>query len=169
MTNQINLRTWRKEDAGQLASIANNRNIWLNVRDHFPHPYTINDALQWIEFSCKQNPVQNFAIEYNHCIVGSIGVVPKEDVYRISIEIGYFIGEPFWGKGIASRSVALILNYIANNFKVVRVYAEVFDYNTASIKVLEKNGFHLESVRQKAVLKNNIILNDQVWVKFLDE
>jgi RimJ/RimL family protein N-acetyltransferase len=109
------------------------------------------------------------AIVYNGQIAGSIGVMTKDDVYRKSIEIGYFIGEPFWGKGIASQAVSHLIEYIKANFDVIRVYAEVFHHNKASMKVLEKNGFHLEGIREKAVIKNNIILDDYVWVKFLPQ
>ncbi len=107
------------------------------------------------------------AITFQNEVVGSIGVMTKDDVYRKSIEIGYFLGEAHWGKGIATLAVGLLLQYIKMNFDVFRVYAEVFGHNIASMKVLEKNGFHLEGIRQKAVIKNNIILDDYVWVKFI--
>lgn len=167
-TGQVQIRPWKPEDAGQLASICNNRKIWLNVRDRFPHPYTISNAVEWIAFTSAQKPVQNMAIVYNHHIVGSIGVMVKDDVYRKSIEIGYFIGERFWGNGIATAAVAELIEYIKQTFDVIRIYAEVFDHNKASMKVLEKNGFHFEGIREKAVIKNNVVMDDHVWVKFLD-
>jgi RimJ/RimL family protein N-acetyltransferase len=163
----IQLRQWKKEDAGQLASISNNKNIWLNVRDHFPHPYTIQNAVEWIAHTNEQMPLQNMAITVNGKIAGSIGLVPKEDVYRKSIEIGYFVGEQYWGKGIATTAVLMLLNYIQNHFDVVRIYVEVFEHNKASMKVLEKSGFHLESIRNRAVIKNNVMMDDYVWVKLL--
>ncbi len=107
------------------------------------------------------------AITVDGYIAGSIGILPKEDVYRKSLEIGYFLGENYWGKGIATIAVSLLLDYICNKFDVVRIYAEVFEHNTASMKVLEKNGFHLEGIREKSVVKNNVLMNDHVWVKFL--
>jgi len=167
MPAEVQIRPWKPEDAGALAAICNNRKIWLNVRDRFPHPYTVANAVEWIKFTGDQKPMQNMAIVYKGRIAGSIGVMPKEDVYRKSIEIGYFLGEPFWGKGIATLAVGQLLEYIKTNFDVIRVYAEVFKHNTASMRVLEKNGFHLEGIREKAVIKNNIILDDCVWVKFL--
>lgn len=165
--NDVKLRPWKREDAGQLAAIANNKKIWLNVRDRFPYPYTVTDALQWIAFCNGQSPMQNFVIEYNQQVAGSISLILKEDVYRKSIEIGYFIGEPFWGKGLATEAVGLLMGHIIKEYDPVRVWAEVFEHNKASMRVLEKNGFALESIRRKSVIKNNQILNDQVWVKLL--
>lgn len=167
MNTDVEIRPWKPEDAAQLASICNNRKIWLNVRDNFPHPYTVGNAIEWIKYTLTQRPLINMAIVYKGNIAGSIGITPKEDVYRKNIEIGYFIGEPYWGKGIATRAVAQMIDYIKNNFDVVRIYAEVFSPNTASMKVLEKNGFHLEGIRERSVIKNNVIMDDHVWVKFI--
>jgi RimJ/RimL family protein N-acetyltransferase len=169
MKSSVQIRPWKPEDAGPLAAICNNRKIWLNVRDRFPHPYTVANAVEWIKFTSEQKPIQNMAIIYNGQIAGSIGVMTKDDVYRKSIEIGYFLGEPFWGKGIATQAVSHLIEYIKENFDVIRIYAEVFDHNKASMKVLEKNGFHLEGIREKAVIKNNVVLDDYVWVKFLPQ
>jgi RimJ/RimL family protein N-acetyltransferase len=168
MKDPVQIRPWKPEDAAALASICNNKKIWLNVRDRFPHPYTVGNAVEWITFTLNQKPLQNFAVSYYGKIAGSIGVMPKDDVYRKSIEIGYFIGEDYWGRGIATTAVALMMDYIKANFDVIRVYAEVFDHNAASMKVLKKNGFHLEGIRKKAVVKNNVIMDDHVWVKFLE-
>lgn len=167
MTNNLYLRPWRHEDVAQLASIANNRNIWNNVRDRFPHPYTIQDALNWVSHTNKENPPQSLAIIHGQQVAGSIGAVPKEDVHRKSIEVGYFVGEPYWGQGIATAAVALLIDHIQKHFDAVRLYAEVFETNIASMKVLEKNGFHLEGIRHKSVIKNNRLMNDHVWVRFL--
>ena len=164
----MEIRPWKPEDASPLAAICNNRKIWLNVRDTFPHPYTIGNAVEWILFTLTQTPIRNMAIVYNGEIAGTIGVTPKKDVYRKSIEIGYFVGEQYWGKGIATAAVALVIEYIKANFAVIRIYAEVFGHNKASMKVLEKNGFHLEGIREKAVIKNNVIMDDHVWVKFIE-
>lgn len=166
-SNEVLIRHWQPEDASQLASICNNKKIWLNVRDNFPYPYTLKHAIDWIAFSSSKRPTQSYAVVYNGEIAGSIGVIPKEDVYRKSIELGYFIGEKFWGKGIATRAVALLLDHIVSNFNVVRIYAEVYAHNVASMKVLEKNGFYLEGIRKKSVFKNNEILDDCIWVKLI--
>jgi ribosomal-protein-alanine N-acetyltransferase len=168
MKDGVEIRPWKPEDAGVLAAICNNKKIWLNVRDRFPHPYTVSNAVEWIAFTLNQKPVQNMAIIFQGKIAGSIGVMPKDDVYRKSIEIGYFVAEDYWGHGIASAAVSLLIGYIRSHFDVIRIYAEVFGHNTASMKVLEKNGFHLEGIRKRAVVKNNVIMDDHVWVKFID-
>jgi [ribosomal protein S5]-alanine N-acetyltransferase len=165
----IILRSWKKEDAQQLAAIGNNRNVWLNLRDRFPHPYTVMDAMQWIQLHTDEQPVQHFCISYDEKVAGSIGVVLKDDVYRESIEIGYFIGEPFWGKGIATKAVAKMLEYIEHNFAVSRIYAEVFEHNKPSMNVLRKNGFYLEGIRKKAVIKDGVVMDDYVWVKLINK
>jgi ribosomal-protein-alanine N-acetyltransferase len=162
------LREWRKSDIKPLAKIANNKKIWDNVRDILPHPYTEKDAKGWINLVKKQEVVTTFCIEANNEVAGSIGCTLKEDVYRKTIELGYFIAEEYWGKGIATEAVRQMVDYIEKNFDVVRIYAEVFDYNKASMKVLEKNGFYLESVRKKAAFKNGQVVDDCVWVKLVD-
>jgi RimJ/RimL family protein N-acetyltransferase len=164
---KVNLREWRKSDADALSKIANNKKIWDNVRDKLPYPYTIKDAKKWLALVKKQKVVTTFCIEANDEIAGSIGFTLKEDVYRKNAELGYFVGEKFWGKGIATEAVKQMVNYIQTNFDVVRICAEVFEYNKASMKVLEKNGFYLETVRKKAAFKNNVILDDFIWVKII--
>ena len=100
-------------------------------------------------------------------IAGNIGCKIQEDIYRKSIEIGYFVGEEFWGKGIATIAISLYVEYLIKNFQPIRIYAEVFEHNKASMKVLQKNGFFLESIRRKAAIKNNVIVDDYVWVRFV--
>jgi RimJ/RimL family protein N-acetyltransferase len=149
-----------------LLHLVNNPKIWNNVRDILPHPYTIKDADAWLKLNVNVLPVLNFVIEAEGQLVGSIGMVPKEDVHRCNMEIGYWIGEPYWNKGIATRAIALIESLIWKNYPhVVRIYAEVFEHNKASMRALEKNGFQLEAIHKKGVIKNNILLDEYVWVK----
>ena len=156
----VRLRTLRYADRQQLAKLANNKKIWLNVRDMFPHPYTFEDAEKFIDTVKQQDPEVTFAIQYEFKFVGAIGMVLQRDVYRFSAELGYWIGEPFWGKGITTRAVRLICAYAFNNLNMEKMFAGVFQGNEASKKVLEKCGFELEGIARKAVYKNN---------KFLDE
>jgi len=165
---QMELRPWRKQDAQALAVIANNRNIWNNVRDRLPNPYTVLDALEWIGHISQQQPIQNFAILLEGIVVGNIGAVLQDDVYRKSVEIGYFVGESNWGKGIATKAVSLFGEYVEQQFSPIRIFATVFDHNQASMVVLRKNGFHLESIKRKAAIKNGQVLDEQVWVKLVN-
>ncbi|PWT95672.1 MAG: GNAT family N-acetyltransferase [Bacteroidetes bacterium] len=163
---EITLRQWTKHDTKELASLANNVKIWNNLRDRLPHPYTIKNAEDFIAFCLHQKPQQVFAIEHEKKFVGCVGLELKDDVYKCTAEIGYWIGEPYWGKGIATEAVRQIVDYIFETFgEIVRIYAEVFEYNQTSMKVLEKNGFHLESIRKDAVIKNGKVLSDYVWVR----
>lgn len=164
--NKIILRPWKPDDAAQLTFIANNRKVWNNLRDRLPHPYTRNDAANWIKFCQNQYPAQNFAVAYNKLVIGSAGLIIKDDVYKKNIEIGYFIGEPYQGKGAASEAVRLLLEYIEKNFDAVRIYAEVFAHNKASMRVLQKNGFYLEGIRRKSAFKNGELVDEYVWVRF---
>jgi RimJ/RimL family protein N-acetyltransferase len=166
---KVRLREWKRKDAKDLAFIANNKKIWDNVRDRLPFPYSEKDAKEWLDLVNKQDIVTTFCVEADGRVAGSIGLVLKDDVYRKSIEIGYFIGEEFWGKGIATEAVRLLLEHISVNFDAVRIYAEVFAYNKSSMRVLEKNGFYLECVRKKAAFKNNQVVDDYVFVKFPGE
>lgn len=165
--NTITLRPWVRENAQALARLANNRTIYNNVRDLFPSPYTVLNALLWIDNQKEESLHTNFAIVCNGQITGSISYIRKEDIYRKSIEIGYFVGEPFWNNGIATEAVKLLLDYIIVHFDVVRIYAEVFEQNKASMRVLQKNSFYLEGIRRKALVKNSIVLDDYIWVKLL--
>jgi RimJ/RimL family protein N-acetyltransferase len=162
---EVLLRKWKRSDVEALAKIANNKNVSDNLRDIFPSPYKKKNAKEWIENVKTQASATNFCIEADGEVVGSIGFMLKEDVYRKNIEIGYFIGEEYWGKGIATEAIKQLLQHIEKNYNPVRIYAEVFEHNKASMKALEKNGFHMESIRKKSAIKNNVIMNDCVWVK----
>jgi len=163
----VSLRKWKRGDVDALAKIANNKNIADNLRDQFPFPYKKKNAKEWIEKVRKEQVATNFCIEADGEVAGSIGFVLKDDVYRKNIEIGYYVAQEYWGRGIATEAVRQALEYIEKTCDPVRIYAEVFEYNKASMKVLEKNGFYLEGIRKKAVIKNGVILDDHVWVKLV--
>lgn len=161
----ISLRPWKIEDAETLTAYFNNINIWNNLRDYIPFPYTNEDAMKFISSQATITPTQNFAILNEQEIVGGIGLILQQDIYKMNVELGYWVAEPFWGTGIATIAVGLITQYIFETYAVNRIVAEVFDYNRSSMRVLEKNGYYLESVRRKGILKNDILLDDFVWVK----
>lgn len=158
--NELTLREFRDTDAGQLAALCNNKKIWDNVRDYLPFPYSESNANEFIRCCQGENPRTTFAIAYNGQFAGTIGLVPQLDVYRLTAEIGYWLGEPFWGKGITTRAVKLMVDYGFNTLKLVRIFTGVFGFNKASQRVLEKAGFTLECIAEKAVFKNNTIVSE---------
>jgi RimJ/RimL family protein N-acetyltransferase len=159
------IRQWTINDLDNLVSYANNINIWNTLRNYFPHPYTKENGEEWLNKTIGQEPVVNFAIDLDGKAVGGIGLILNSDVYIMSAEIGYWIGEPYWGLGIATEALKQIVDYTFYYFDIIRLYAEVFENNKASMRVLEKNGFYLEGVRRKAVIKNGTLMDDYIWVK----
>lgn len=160
----VSLRPFRQEDAPRLAELANNEKIAVNLRDGFPHPYTPEDAEKFIEMALSK-PDQIFAIEYQGEYVGNIGVHLKSDVYRLGAEIGYFLGEPYWGKGIMTKAVNLVCDYAFRELGIIRIDTGVFDFNPASMRVLEKCGFVREAVFRKSVIKRGKICNEVRYAK----
>ncbi|MFA6455618.1 MAG: GNAT family N-acetyltransferase [Bacteroidota bacterium] len=159
------LRPWRTGDEPSLEKHANNRRVWVNVRDHFPHPYTHGDALRWVEHASEHLSGTVFAIVVEGNAVGSIGLVSKEDVYRKSMEIGYWIGEEYWGRGIVSEAVGAVSEYAFRQFDIIRLYADVFAWNAASARVLIKNGYQFEARLKNAVIKDGMITDVMIYAK----
>ncbi len=159
------LRPWRIGDEPSLEKHANNRNVWINVRDHFPHPYTHGDALRWVQHASTNLSETVFAIVVDGNAVGSIGIVPKDDVFRKSMEIGYWLGEEFWKRGIITEAVGAVSRYAFERFDIVRLYADVFEWNKASARVLEKNGYVFEARLRKAVFKDGMIADALMYAK----
>ena len=154
------LRPLRMSDKESLTRNANNRKIWCTVRDRFPHPYTLQDAEEFLRPREQALPVTDFCIEYKQECIGCIGIIPQTDVYRRSAEIGYWLGEPFWGKGIATRAVQQLSAHVFQQSDVIRLYACIFAGNTASGRVLEKAGFRLEGIGRNAVFKDGQVLDE---------
>ena len=161
----VRLRALRYSDRENLAELANNINIWNTLRDMFPHPYTIKDAENFVDMVKQQEPQVTFAIEYEFKFVGVIGIIPQPDVYRKSAEIGYWIGEPYWNRGIATTALKLATKYAFKDLKLVRLFAGVFEGNDGSRKVLEKSGYTLEGVSKKAVFKNQKLIDEYRYAK----
>ncbi len=155
LDNKIILRPLEMSDKFELAKIADNPNIAKNLRNAFPNPYTLADAEFFIENIANNSPNYIFGIFYEGKYCGNIGIHPGSDVYSRSAELGYFIGEKYWGKGITTRAVKLIIDFTFEQLDIVKIYAGIFEYNPASMKVLEKNGFKLEGILRKSVFKNN--------------
>jgi [ribosomal protein S5]-alanine N-acetyltransferase len=163
------IRKFTLSDRIRMAEIANNEKISNNLRNAFPHPYSLSDADEFIESCIHQDPVEVFAIEYEGLYVGNIGLNKMGDVYGKSAELGYFIGEPYWNKGITTRAVKLICEYGFSELDIVRIFSGVFDYNLASRRVLEKCGFTRESVAKYAVFKNGKICDEVRYAKIISK
>jgi len=160
----IILRPWSIRDAAELAAIANNKDIADNLRDMFPFPYSIKDARKWLNIILPENfPPRFFAVTVDTFLVGSIGIVSKEDIYRKNFEIGYFIAEEYRGKGIAAKAIKAATSYAFNDFDIERVYAEPFADNLSSRRALEKAGFTLEALFRRNVIKNGIIKDSCIY------
>jgi len=127
--------------------------------------FTEGDALKLFQSEIDKKTAERFLIFWDGELAGEIGISLKKDVFRLNAEIGYFISKRFWGKGIATKAVKKMTEYAFDSFNIVRIVAGVFDFNKASMKVLEKNGYYLESVRKDAVIKNNKIIDDYIWVR----
>ena len=156
----VSIRPLKENDAEQLAFLANNVNIWNNVRDFFPHPYSIEDADFFINLTKNENPRLTFAIDYKGELCGVTGIVKQNDIYSHSAEIGYWIGETFWGKGIATEAVKQLTKYAQTELGYVRLFAGVFEYNKSSMRVLEKCGFQQEGIFKKGLIKNGKIWDE---------
>src|SRR5439155_25343409 len=135
------------------------------LRDRFPYPYTIADARNYLKANLKKKPETNFAIVADGNAVGSIGILLNDDVYRKSAEIGYWLGEEYWGRGIATRALSAITDYAISNYDLCRLYASVFEWNTASMRVLAKAGYTFEGRLRRAVIKDGKIIDQFLFAK----
>lgn len=138
------VRLWRPRDADALVRHANSLNVARQLRDRFPHPYTRGDAAAFLRHIAPADPPTNYAIEVNGEAAGGIGFVPGTDVERFSAEIGYWLGEAHWGRGITSEALALVTAYAFDAFNLLRFFALPFADNAASVRVLEKAGYRRE-------------------------
>jgi RimJ/RimL family protein N-acetyltransferase len=142
---------------------ANNRQVWRNLRDRFPHPYTVSDAEHWIHEATSMRPESHFAIAVAGEAVGGIGLELQKDVHRRSAEIGYWLGEEFWGRGIITDAVRAVTAFGFQVFDVCRIYACVFEWNPASRRVLEKAGYSLEGRLRKSVTKDGHTMDQCIY------
>lgn len=160
---QISLQPWKRKYLQDLIKIANNANVARTMNDHFPHPYTKESGKAFIEMAKGQKPTRIFAIVADDVIVGAAGIHPQDGVLRKNAEIGYWLGEEYWGKGFAAEAVKQLVAYSFNNFDVNRLFGRVFENNTASAKVLQKNGFVLEAKFNKTIFKNGEYLDEFIY------
>jgi len=159
------LQDWQIEYAESIAKHANNQAVAKNLRNIFPYPYTIEDSKTYINICINSDKTRNYpkAIVVNGEAVGTIGVFLQDDVYYKTAELGYWLGEAFWDKGIMSAAVKQICDLAFEEYDIVRIFAEPFAHNIGSRKVLEKAGFQLEGVLQKSVCKNGRIFDSCIY------
>jgi RimJ/RimL family protein N-acetyltransferase len=162
------VRSWRASDVDSLVKYANNRNVWINLRDRFPHPYARADGRRFIREARKMMPETFFAIAVDGDAVGGIGFVLQGDVERVSAEVGYWLGEPFWGRGIVSEALSAVTRYAIEQHELTRLFAVPFAYNTASCRVLEKAGYVLEARLRRSAIKDGV-LTDQFQYAYVVE
>lgn len=157
------VRSYRHTDAESIAKNANNRKIWLKLREGFPHPYTVEDAKGFIQNAMNSKPESMFAICVEDKAVGGIGFTLHSDIERISAEIGYWLGEPFWGRGIVTEALKAVTNYAIKNHGLKRVYAVPFESNNASFRVLEKAGYLLEGRMKRSAIKDGKVIDQLIY------
>ena len=164
--NGYRLRQWALSDGPGIAKYANNRKIWRNLSGEFPYPYTEEDAARWLgEVARGAFSEDVFVIEIENEAVGVLGIKPMENVHRKSLGLGYWLGEPFWGRGIMSDVVLKVTDEIFRSRDAVRIQASVFGWNAASGRVLEKAGFSLEGRLRKAIYKDGEFTDELIYGK----
>ena len=151
---ECTLRSWRKEDKASLVHHANNRKVWRNLTDAFPHPYTEADAEFWIPFANQATPSMHLAIALDGMAVGGIGIIAGEGIDRHTGQFGYWLGEAHWGKGIATAAARAMAAHAFSGSLFERLEGPVFEWNPASMRVLEKVGFVREGVMKRSVFKD---------------
>ena len=147
------VRPWRKTDADALVRHANNINVARNLRDRFPHPYSKADARFFLKHAATGEDPTNLCIEVDGAAAGAVGYVPGHDVERYSAEIGYWLGEDFWGRGIATEALTLVTTHAFTELNFLRLFALPFADNPASVRVLEKAGYEREGLLHSSSVK----------------
>lgn len=157
------IRGWQPHDVASLARHANDRVVWRNLKDMFPYPYTLVDAERWILQAMVANPMVHFAIAIDGEAVGGIGLDLKTDVFRRCAEIGYWLGRAYWGRGIMTEAVSALTEFAFGHFDLCRIEAGVFEWNPASMRVLEKAGYTLEGRLRNRVTKDGQTIDQLLY------
>jgi RimJ/RimL family protein N-acetyltransferase len=163
------VRSWRESDAESLALHANDREVWRNMSDRFPHPYTAADARAFLQSAMARVPESWFAIAVDDQAVGGIGFTPQGDIQRVSAEIGYWLGVAFWGRGIVSEALRAVTRYAVQTHGLTRVFAVPFAWNAASFRVLEKAGFTREARLRRSAIKDGRVIDQMLYAFVVPE
>lgn len=154
------LRDWQMpDDIAPLVKYGNNRNIWINLTDRFPHPYEEKNAKEWLKYVTATDQEKVYAIATPDEAIGAVGIHYRQDVDRLGAELGYWLGQPFWGQGVVTSAVRKVVEITFETTNLIRIYARVFAPNVASVRVLEKAGFELEGRLRNAVIKDDVIMD----------
>lgn len=161
------IKKWELLDAADLAKALSNKKIQDNLRDGLPYPYTEKDGTEYISamLSADENETFAFAITIESKVVGSIGIFRQENIHRQTAELGYYVAEEYWGQGIMTDAVNQICEYVFENSDIIRIYAELFAYNIASCRVLEKAGFQYEGTLRNNAVKNGKVIDMKMYSK----
>src|ERR1700761_1738378 len=157
------IREWKRGDEIALQKNANNPKVSGCLMDRFPSPYTMDDAILWVNNLINQNPLVNLAITINDEVIGGIGLEPRQDVYRKTAILGYWLSEELWGRGIMPEAVKLVTTYAFTQLDFIRIQASVYSKNPASMRVLEKSGFVKEGIMRNAVTKNGVVMDEHLY------
>lgn len=162
---EVNIRPWKITDAESLSLALNNKKIQGNLRDGLPYPYTAADAEDYISsaLNAEKDSQYAWAITVDDKAIGSIGVFRRDNIHRRTAEMGYYVAEEYWSKGVGTKAVRDVCEYIFENTDIIRIFAEPFAYNTASCRVLEKAGFELEGILRKNAVKNGEVLDMKMY------
>lgn len=165
------IRKWKLSDAADLAMALSNKKIQDNLRDGLPYPYTEQDGKDFISamLSADENETFAFAITVNNIVIGSIGIFRQGNIHRQTAELGYYIAEEYWGKGIMTEAVKQICEYVFDKSDIIRIYAEPFAYNIASCRVLEKAGFQYEGTLRNNAVKNGKVIDMKMYSLLKEE
>jgi ribosomal-protein-alanine N-acetyltransferase len=157
------IRGWKKGDEISLQKNANNPKVSACLMDRFPCPYTMEAATYWVNNLLDQDPLINFAITIDDKVIGGIGIEPRQDVYRKTAILGYWLSEELWGRGIMPEAVKLVTDYAFSQLGFIRIQASVYSVNPASMRVLEKAGYVKEGIMRNAVIKNNLVMDEHLY------
>jgi len=159
------VRHWVWSDKDSLVRHANNPKVWRNLLDHFPHPYSDDDALRWLSHVGALPEPTQWAIDVDGQAVGGIGVELGQGNYSQTGQFGYWLGEDYWGRGIMSAAVSATVEYVFSAVAVGRLEARVFEWNPASMRILEKCGFVREAVLRKSALKDGHLIDTALYAR----
>ena len=165
------IRKWELSDAKDLAAALSNKKVQDNLRDGLPYPYTEQDGKEFISamLSADENETFAFAITVDNMVIGSIGIFRQGNIHRQTAELGYYIAEEYWGKGIMTEAVKQICEYVFDNSDIIRIYAEPFAYNIASCRALEKAGFQYEGTLRSNAVKNGKVIDMKMYSLLKEE